>query len=194
MKNFFLEYENASEYLLKSQNIIWNFYSKRARIIPSFFGIIGIIILYAGIKSGYDIANITSVGEYKDVTMYNYGITIGIGAALLFISLFLFNTYYQQKRKTKELFSFRIRSYQKQGDKLIYIINEDGISVENHDTKRHHNWQYYSSFKSKGDYIFIFSKFQDYRLPYEVIHLNPLDENLVLGLRALLKEKIQENV
>lgn len=188
MKNLFLEYKNASQHLLKSKNIVWSFYSRRARIMPSVFGVVGVVFIYAGIISEYNLEKANSI------EVYSYIIHLGIGISLLFISLFLFNSYYQLKRRNKEIFYRRMKSYQKQGDILIYIINENGISFENHDTKRHNSWEYYSSFKSKDDFIFIFSKFHDDRFPYEIIHLKPLDEDLVKDLKALLKEKLYERL
>tara|TARA_R110001632_G_scaffold31109_4_gene81355 strand:- start:7260 stop:7844 length:585 start_codon:yes stop_codon:yes gene_type:complete len=193
MKNIILEYENASNFLLKSKSIVWNFYiNKVFKFILVLFGVLGVFLLYTGIKSGYDIESISFGNDKEDIVLYNYNITIGIGIALILFALFLFNSFYQLKKRTSELFNKRIRSYKKAKNKFVYQINETGISCENHDSKKFHNWEYYSNFKMKNEFIFVFSKFLDPRIPWEIIPLKTLSEEQKKELIDLLKKKLTE--
>lgn len=193
MKNIILEYENASDFLLKSKNIVWSFYINKAfKFVLIFYSILGIFLLYTGIKSGYDFESISFRNGQEDVRLYNYNITIGLGIALILCALFLFNSFYQLKKRTNELFNKRISSYTKAKNKFVYRINEPGISFENHDSKKFHNWEYYSNFRIKNEFIFIFSRFLDPRIPWEIIPLETLSEENKNELIDLLKQKLIE--
>lgn len=189
-----LDYKNAAQHIQGFRKVFLKNYKKWALIFSSALGVLGLIMIYSGYKSGYDFEVTTFVGKGKGVNFYNYGIDIGLGVALTLVAIIYFKGYYNSRKIIFRWLDIRIRSYKEKGDLFTYTFSEEGILFENHDTKRYHQWEYYLDYKVETNFLFIYTKFHDLNIPYEIIPLEPLDESQKKIVVALLAKKIYKRM
>ena len=105
-----------------------HFYSNKTLIpILIFFGI-GIFLLISGFLSGYDLEIMTLKNWQEQVSLKNYGISIGIGCGLILYSILKFLDNRKSKKATELLYSIKRNREKKANDKVEFTFSENKIS------------------------------------------------------------------
>jgi len=173
------------------KNFLQHFFSNKTLIpILIYFGI-GMFFLISGFLSGYDIEHINLRNGQEKVTLYNYGISIGIGCGLILYSIFTFLDNRKSKNAEQILFSIRRNREKRANEKVEFLFSENKISYSSSLNSWSKKWEFYDYYKMTNNNLNLYSKRFYSDLPELVIPLNDLSSEQIELLKKYISGKVK---
>ncbi|MCF3111414.1 hypothetical protein LL912_21690 [Niabella sp. CC-SYL272] len=177
---------NDKENLLYVNNIAW---SRSFRSIIRFiigFGLLGIMFLTMGLRSGYDLKSLQN--DAQVVNNYNFSFWIGLGCAMILVALYIL---FIQLRKRKKM-QKRLQSQLNKLDGIYKVtVNNEYYLYENKISCRRIVWRGFDSFVISGDYVILFGMSSTVG-NFEYINTTSLSQIEKLKLGELLGDNLRQ--
>ena len=178
-------------YKQKEKNFLQHFYSNKTLIpLLIYFGI-GISLLISGISNGYDFEVTTFKNGEEEITLRNYGISIGIGCGLILYTILKFLNNRKSKNATILLFNIKRIKEKKLNKKLEFELTENGINFFSSLNNWDKSWEYYDNFKMSKNNLSLYSKSYNSGFPELVIPLNELNSEQIEKLNKHIGGKLK---
>lgn len=180
-----------SYYKQMEKNFLQHFYSNKTLIpILIFFGI-GIFLLVSGFLSGYDLEIMTLKNGQEEVTLKNYGISIGIGCGLILYSILKFLDNRKSKKATELLYNIKRNREKKANEKIEFTFSESKISYSSSLNSWSKKWKFYDYCKLTNNNLNLYSNSYYSGFPELVIPLNDLNSEQIELLNKYISGKVK---
>lgn len=142
--------------------------------------------LLLGLRYGYDLK--TLYNSAQTVNYYSYSFWVGLGAALLFVTVYAGFNFLRTRKKRFAAFEGRLS---KLNGRYRTILDEQYFFYENNISSRKIAWEGFESFMIADTYVILFrSRNECTNLEY--IHTQSLNEEEKLNLGELLLAKLPQ--
>lgn len=195
MESVIIEVLDTKKYHNEIENLFFSKFFSFKRIIPIFIYLfIGIILFTNGILSEYDFKRITSTEGQEKVTLFNYGIHLGIGLGLLLFSLLQLIAVWKSRNIYKTAYKFKENKFTQHNSSLKFILTNTHIELTSDLVNWSKKWEYFDFFKTTTSYLELYSYSYNKKIPEVFIPIASLNEEEKTAVKKYLSNKFFNNI
>lgn len=192
MKTVEIKISNSKEYYkLKEQSLLNHNFNKKVYILNLLLFALGVIFLVIGIISGYDFKEEILKNGITKITYYNYYFHIGVGIALIIVSILRILEFLRGKKKIKNYFNLEFKQLLERNSFLTFEVNDKNIRYQDKFKEIKVDWNYFMGYKVNNESIELY-KNNFYNInPEFVIPIKEIDMESQEIISDLLKRKLR---